>query len=194
MTERTNFVDSDRDLKNSVEEAAEKIKEFSEELRSKLQALQVGAEDKALGLLQTVENVSEKLNIKTDAEAKAFELMESVDHLNEKLQSYVIDFESKLSESQLQFHLGLMEAMGKWEQVKTQANSMLGSVHLDPTPASKIFDEVKLRATLGKMETLELIEKGRDEWNKAWQQVSHQSTVAVKQMNDSIGEIIHRFI
>lgn len=181
------------ELKNSVEEAAEKIKKLSEDLRQRIHSVQVGAEDKALGLLQSVENISEKLHIKTDAEEKAFELLASVENLSERLQGYAENFETKLSESQLQFHLGLMEAMGKWEQIKTQAQTVLGSVHLD-TVSHSLFDEVKLRANLGKMEASDFISKSRDEVNKAWQNVSQQSILAVKGMNQSIGDIIHRFV
>lgn len=194
MTESANIHDaSNIELKLSVQEAAEKIKKFSEDLRTKIHSAQTAAEDKALGLLQSVENLSEKLHIKTEAEAKAFELLESVDGLSTKLQSYAEGFETKLSESQVQFHLGLMEAMGKWEEIKHQATSVLGSVHLD-TVSHNIFDEVKLRASLGKMETREFIEKSREEWSKAWQQVSQQSVLAVKNMNQSMGDIIHRFV
>lgn len=184
---------SNSELKNSVEEAAEKIKKLSEELRHKIQSVQFGAQDKALGLLQSVENISEKLHIKTDAEEKAFELLTSVEGLSERLQGYAENFETKLSESQLQFHLGLMEAMEKWEQVKTQAQSVVGTVNLDGV-SHTLFDEVKLRASLGKMEATDFINKSRDEVNKAWQNVSQQSVLAVKNMNQSIGEIIHRFV
>ena len=194
MTEQANIQEETlAELKSSVQEAAEKIKKFSEDLRHKIQTAQTGVQDKALGLLQTVETMAEKYDLKTDAETKAFDLLESVENLSEKLQSYAENFEKKLSDSQLQFHLGLMEAMGKWEQIKHQANSVVGAVHLD-TVSLNIFDELKLQASLGKMETLEIIEKGREELNKAWQQVSHQSTMAVKNMNQSIGEIIHRFV
>ena len=181
------------ELQQSVQEAAEKIKKFSEDLRQKIHAAQIGAEDKALDLLQSVETITEKLHIKTDAESKAFELLESVDTLSEKLQGYAENFENKLTESQLQFHLGLMEAMGKWEEVKHQASSVLGAVHID-TVSHNIFDEVKLKAHLGKMEAEEFINKSREDLSKAWQQVSHQSTMAVRNMNQSIGDIIHRFI
>jgi len=119
--------------------------------------------------------------------------LESVDTLSEKLQGYAENFENKLTESQLQFHLGLMEAMGKWEEVKHQASSVLGAVHID-TVSHNIFDEVKLKAHLGKMEAEEFINKSREDLSKAWQQVSHQSTMAVRNMNQSIGDIIHRFI
>ncbi|MBC7532021.1 MAG: hypothetical protein H7318_10615 [Oligoflexus sp.] len=194
MTESANIHDaSNIELKLSVQEAAEKIKKFSEDLRTKIHSAQTAAEDKALGLLQSVENISEKLHIKTEAETKAFELLESVDGLSTKLQGYAEGFETKLSESQVQFHLGLMEAMGKWEEIKHQATSVLGAVDLD-TVSHNIFDEVKLRANLGKMETLEFIDKSREEWSKAWQQISQQSVLAVKNMNQSIGDIIHRFV
>ncbi|MBC7662018.1 MAG: hypothetical protein H7249_20175 [Chitinophagaceae bacterium] len=194
MSEQANNQDETQaELKMSVQEAAEKIKKFSEDLRHKIQTAQTGAQDKALDLLQSVETLSEKYNIKTDVEAKAFELLESVEHLSEKLQAYAEHFEEKLSDSQLQFHLGLMEAMGKWDEIKQHASAAVGSVHLD-TVSSTLFDEVKLRASLGKMDTKEFIEKGREELSKAWQQVSHQSTLAVRNMNQSIGEIIHRFV
>lgn len=194
MTESIHLQDaSNNELKISVQEAAEKIKKFSEDLRSKIHSVQTSAEDKALGLLQSVENISEKLHIKTDAEAKAFELLESVDTLSNKLQGYAEGFETKLSESQVQFHLGLMEAMGKWEEIKHQTQNVLGAVHLDTVPHN-IFDEVKLKASLGKMETLEFIDNRREEWSKAWQQVPQQSILAVKNMNQSIGDIIHRFV
>ncbi len=185
---------SNTELKNSVEEAAEKIKKLSEDLRHRIQSLQTGASDKALGLLQSVENISEKLHIKTDAEEKAFELLTSVEGLSERLQGYAENFETKLSESQLQFHLGLMEAMGKWEQIKEQTNTVLGAVHLDTVSPQTFFDEVKLRANLGKMEASDFISKSREEVNKAWQNVSQQSVLAVKNMNQSIGDIIHRFV
>jgi hypothetical protein len=196
MTEQAINLDSssaNSELKTSVLEAAEKIKKLSEDLRLKIQDVQVSAEDKALGLLQSVETISEKLHIKTDAEKKAFELLESVDGLSTKLQGYAEGFETKLSESQVQFHLGLMEAMGKWDEIKNQASSVLGSVHID-TGAQTLFDEVKLRANLGKMETRDFIEKSREEMSKAWQQVSQQSTVALQSMNKSIGDMIHRFV
>lgn len=181
------------ELKSSVVEAAEKIKKLSEDLRHRIHAAETGATDKALELLQTVENISEKLHIKTEAEEKTFELLSSVEALSERLQGYAENFETKVTESQLQFHLGLMEAMGKWEQIKTQAQAVLGSVHLD-TVSHTLFDEVKLRANLGKMEASDFISKSRDEVNKAWQNVSHQSMLAVKSMNQSIGDIIHRFV
>lgn len=184
---------NDIELKQSIFEAAEKIKKLSEDLRGKIHSVQMGAEDKALGLLQTVENISEKLHIKTDAEEKAFELLTSVENLSERLQGYAENFESKVSEGQLQFHLGLMEVMGKWEEIKGEASATLGTMHLDTVPQT-IFDEVKLRASLGKMEVSDLIDKGRDEVNKAWQNITSQSTLAVKNMNQSIGDIIHRFV
>lgn len=180
------------ELKNSVEEAAEKIKKLSEDLRHRIQTVQVGAQDKALGLLQSVENISEKLKIKTDAEDKAFELLSSVEHLSERLQGYAEDFETKLSESQLQFHLGLMEAMGLWEQIKTQSNSVLGALDLDGV-SHTLYDDLKLRANLGNMDASGFMSKSREEVNKVWQNVSQQSVVAIRNMNQSIGDIIHRF-
>lgn len=194
MTELSKARDrSHSELAWSVEEAAEKIKKLSEELRLKLQAVQTSAEDKALGLLQSVETISEKLHIKTAAEARAFELLQSVENLSERLQGYAEEFEAKLSESQLQFHLGLMEAMGKWEEIKQQAATVLDAVHLD-TVSQSLFDEVKIRTHLGKLETRAFVDKSREEWSKAWQQVSQQSLLAVKNMNQSIGDFIHRFV
>lgn len=184
---------SQTELKNSVLEAAEKIKKLSEDLRHRIQTVHDGAQGKALDLLQTVENLSEKLHLKTDVEDNAFQLLTSVENLSERLQGYAENFEQRLTESQLQFHLGLMEAMGKWDQIKNQAASVLGAVHLD-TVSHSLFDEVKLRANLGKMEASDFINKSRDEVNKAWQNVSHQSVLAVRNMNQSIGDIIHRFV
>lgn len=153
---------SNNELKNSVLEAAEKIKKLSEDLRGRIQTVHDDAQGKALDLLQQVENLSEKLHVKTDVEDNAFQLLMSMEALSERLQGYAENFEAKLGEGQVQFHLGLMEAMGKWEGIKHQANEILGS--------------------------------SRSEVNKAWHNVSEQSVVAVKNMNQSIGEIIHRFV
>jgi hypothetical protein len=185
---------SNVELKNSIEEAAEKVKKLSEDLRHRISSLQTEASDKALGLLQSVETISEKLHIKTDAEEKAFELLTSLEGLSERLQGYAENFESKLTESQLQFHLGLMEATAKWEQLKEQASGVLGSLHLDGLSPQTLLDEVKVRANLGRMEASELIHKSREEVSRAWQNVSQQSMMAVKGMNQSLGEIIHRFV
>jgi hypothetical protein len=56
----------------------------------------------------------------------------------------------------------------------------------------QILDEVILKTSLAKMETRQMLGRSRDELNKTWQHVSQQSVVALRKINEGIGDLFHR--
>lgn len=145
-----------------------RISSFSEELRLKLQLVRMEVLDKR-------DNITDK-----------------IDGLSHTLIDVARDLDRKISGTGLQFHLGLMETGQKWGRLKHRAADMFDALKKEDVLGHKIFDEVILKTSLAKMETRDILGRSRDELNKTWQHVSHQSTVALRKMNEGIGDLFHR--
>jgi hypothetical protein len=156
------------DLKESVQHTSDTLKSMSEQLRLKLRLARMEVLDKRDNITDTIDGVSHSL-----IEA-------------------VRDLDKKISDSNVQFHLGLMESQEKWKRLKHRAADMFDALKKEEVLGHQIFDEVILKTSLAKMETREFLGRSRDELNKTWQQVSQQSMVALRKMNEGIGDLFHR--
>ncbi len=149
-------------------ENSEKLKSFSEQLRLKWQLARMEVLDKRDNITDTIDGFSHTLG---DAAR---------------------DFDKKISQTAVQFHLGLMESREQWGRLKHRAADMFDALKPEEVLGQKIFDELSLKASLAKMETRQFLGRSRDELNKTWQQVSQQSMVALRKMNEGIGDLFHR--
>lgn len=156
------------DKQESGRESSEKLKSFGEQLRLKLQLARMEVLDKRDNITDTIDGFSHSLG---DAAR---------------------GFDKKISQTAVQFNLGLMESREQWGRLKHRAADMFDALKPEEVLSQKIFDELSLKASLAKMETRQFLGRSRDELNKTWQQVSHQSMVALRKMNEGIGDLFHR--
>jgi ABC-type transporter Mla subunit MlaD len=97
-----------------------------------------------------------------------------------------------VDQGQVQWHLGIMEAKDRWEKTREGASKALQILKEDQQKAEELFQELRLQAKLAKAETRDFLAENKQELNKNLKDISAQSVKALKRMNESIGDILHR--
>lgn len=156
------------DMKGSLRDAVSKLKTLRDRLQVKLHL--AGMEAKTFG----------------------DELAHSVDDLSNRLEGYAKGLDRTVDQGQVQWHLGIMEAKDRWEKTREGASKALQILKEDQQKAEELFQELRLQAKLAKAETRDFLAENKQELNKNLKDISTQSVKALKRMNESIGDILHR--
>jgi hypothetical protein len=147
-----------------------------------------------VGKLRTLrERLHLKLHL-AGMEAKTFsdDLVHSVDDLEQRLEGYAKGFDKTLEQNQIQWHLGIMEAKERWEKTREGASKALQILKEDQKKAGQLFEELRLQAKLAKADTKDFLASNTQELSKNLKEINTQSVQALKRMNESIGELLHR--
>jgi len=155
------------DLRESIQDTAEKLKTLGEKLRVKLHLAGMEVKD-----------------MKSD-------LVETVDGLSRRLTDYAGTLEKTKESAEVQLHLGLMDARKHWEVAKDQADQALKLIKEDKEKAKTFLQEMRVQAQLAKAETGEALHETKAELSENFKEISRQGASALKRMNKSVGEFLH---
>jgi len=159
------FIGNIEDLLTDTEE---KLQALGEELRLKLQLAQMDTEDFRHDLLDTVTK------------------------LEKKMRQYARDIEGKLEHTEVQAHLGFLEAKELWEITKEHSQKLVDLLKDDPGKAKNFFDEVKLKTALAKLETKDFIKESRKELSQEAKELRKQSQNILKNLNQGVTDLLKR--
>ncbi|HYX31718.1 MAG TPA: hypothetical protein VE954_01300 [Oligoflexus sp.] len=155
------------DLRESIQDTAEKLKSLGEQLRVKLHLAGMEVKD-----------------LKSD-------LVDTVDGLSRRLSDYASTLEKTKESAELQMHLGLMDARKIWEGAKEQADHALNAIKGDKDKALSFLQDMNLQAHLAKAETSDALEDTKTEVSDNLKEISRQGAAALKRMNKSVGDFLH---
>ena len=155
------------DLRESIQDTADKLKTLSGKLRVKLHLAGMEVKD-----------------MKTD-------LAETVDGLSRRLHDYAGSLEKTKETAEVQLHLGLMDAKKHWEVTKEQADHALKLIKEDKEKAKAFLQDIRVQAKLAKAETSDSLHETKEELSQNFKEISRQGSSAIKRMNRSVGEFLH---
>jgi hypothetical protein len=155
------------DLRESIQDTAEKLKTLGERLRVKLHLAGMEVKD-----------------MKSD-------LVETVDGLSRRLTDYAGTLEKTRETAEVQLHLGLMEARQRWEVAKDQAGHALKLMNEDKAKAKAFLQDMRVQAQLAKAETSDVLQETKTELSENFKEIRRQGAIALKRMNKSVGDFLH---
>jgi regulator of replication initiation timing len=155
------------DLRESIEDTAEKLKTLGEKLRVKLHLAGMEAKD-----------------LKS-------ELFDTVDNLSRRLSDYAGSLGKTKESAEVQLHLGLMDVRTRWEAARVEANKALSLFKEDKEKARSFLQDMRVQAQLAKAETSDALQDTKAELSDNFKEISRQGASALKRMNKSVGEFLH---
>ncbi len=155
------------DLRESIQDTADKLKSLGEKLRVKMHLAGMEAKDLKYELFDTVDNLSRRLN------------------------DYAGTLEKTKETAEVQLHLGLMDARTRWETAKEQAGKALSLIKEDKEKAKTFLQDMRVQAQLAKAETKDALQDTKAELSDNLREISRQGASALKRMNKSVGEFLH---
>jgi hypothetical protein len=155
------------DLRESIQDTADKLKTLGEKLRVKLHLAGMEAKD-----------------MKSD-------LFDTVDSLSRRLTDYAGTLEKTKESAEVQLHLGLMDAKTRWETTKEQAGKALSLFSEDKEKAKAFLQDLRVQAQLAKAETTDALQETKEELKDNLRDISRQGASALKRMNQSVGDFLH---
>lgn len=155
------------DLRESIEDTADKLKSLGEKLRVKLHLAGMEAKD-----------------LKS-------ELFDTVDSLSRRLSDYAGSLEKTKESAEVQLHLGLMDVRTRWEAARDEANKALSLMKEDKEKAKSFLQDMRVQAQLAKAETSDALQDTKAELSDNFKEIRRQGASALKRMNKSVGEFLH---
>ncbi|WP_141734195.1 hypothetical protein [Oligoflexus tunisiensis] len=154
------------DLRESIQDTADKLKALGDQLRIKLHLVGLEAKD-----------------LKS-------ELFDSVDSLSRRLSDYAGTLEKTKESAEVQLHLGLMDARKRWDETLEQAGQALKLFQEDKSKALAFLQDMRVQAKLAQAETTEALQDTKSEWSDNLKEISRQGASALKRMNKSVGDFL----
>ena len=160
-------VDVSADLRETIQDTAEKLKSLGDQLRIKLHL--------------------------AGMEAKDFksELFDSVDNLSRRLGDYAGTLEKTKESAEVQLHLGLMEARKTWDSAKEGAQQFLNLWKEDQGKAKSFLEDMRVQAQLAKAEGQDALQKTKQDINENVRDITRQGAAALQRMNKSVSDFLH---
>lgn len=164
------------------------------------------ASDLANGLVGTLEDTAARMRTLKDELAVRLNLagkevqdlrddvLQSIDQLGNKLTHLAGSFDEKLESSQVQVHLGMMDAKERWDITREEAQKILNSLAGGNGKVVQLAQEVKLKARLAQLETKDFLSESKEGLSKNLQELSQQTSQALGRMSSSVSEFIHNLV